>query len=488
MIENVVLEPRADVLIESMRSIGYTFESALADIIDNSISALSKNININFDPNGCSLTIIDDGYGMSLEDLHEAMRWGSKDPLDKRGLHDLGRFGLGLKSASLSQCRKLTVISKMNDHVHGLCWDLDFVRKTGKWTVLYVEEMDNFPNLNILLNQPSGTYVLWENFDKIEVTSKDLVGTIEELLDFSSDYLALVFHQFINEKLSIYVNGLKLPNIDPFLTRNSFTQTLKAEDVIIKDKNGISNRIIVTPYVLPHFSSLTSDEKLTLGKHGDFRNKQGFYIYRNKRLIIWGNWFRMTGQNEIYKNARVKVEIPNSLDEIWSIDVKKSTASIPSIIRNKLFYSVKSAVEKSKKIYTKRAVNQSKIEGYTCIWDTYKDRESTFYRINRELPMIQKLSENMSQEQLELLDILLTDIENNLPRYEIYTNLAQNEEPVAESYENIKNRLISTLQIIAPKTLEELDNVVIPLLNSEPYCKFEKLYDDIMEAFKNGLF
>src|SRR5690606_33153758 len=121
---------------------------------------------------------------------------------------------------------------------------------------------------------------------------------------------------------------------------NSFTQSLKTEDVLIKDKNGISTNIEVTPYVLPHFSSLSNEDKLILGKHDNFRNKQGFYIYRNKRLLIWGTWFRMTTNNELYKNARVKVEIPNTLDDIWNIDIKKSTASIPSIIKSKLFFSV----------------------------------------------------------------------------------------------------------------------------------------------------
>lgn len=487
MNNELILEPRADVLIESMRSIGYTFESALADILDNSISAHAQTIQLNFDPINCSLTIIDDGVGMNKDELNEAMRWGSKDPLDKRNKNDLGRFGLGLKSASLSQCRKLTVVSKVNNQISSLCWDLDYVRKTGQWTVVEVANINILPNIDILLSQDTGTYVLWEHFDKVEITSKDLIGTLEDMLDFAGDYLALVFHQFINEKLCITLNGEKLPNIDPFLTRNSFTQILKAEDVIIKDKNGNINSITVTPYVLPHFSSLSSDEKLTLGKHGEFRNKQGFYVYRNKRLIIWGNWFRITTQNEIYKNARVKVEIPNTLDDIWSIDVKKSTATIPSIIRNKLFYSVKSAIDKSKKIYTKRAINQNKIDGFECIWNTLKNRESVFYRINRDLPLIQKLTESMSQDQIELLDVLLTDIENNLPKYEIYTNMAQNDETKEEQYNDVKNRVKNVLKIILPKTEEEFDDIIKPLLNSEPYCNFSSLYNDLLEEYKNGI-
>lgn len=488
MINDEILEPMADILIESMRSIGYTFESAMADIIDNSISAEATRIAIRFNPNDCHLMFIDNGHGMNKAELTEAMRWGSKDPLEKRSDIDLGRFGLGLKSASLSQCRRLTVVSKIGTEINGMCWDLDHVRKTGKWSViiLSLDEIDSLPDIKSLKGLENGTYVLWENFDKVEVTSKDLISTLEETLDYASDYLALIFHLYIADNLTITLNGTELPKIDPFLTKNSFTQQLKSDPLSIKDNEGVSHQIKIEPYVLPHFNSLTPTEKLMMGKHGEFRNKQGFYIYRNKRLIIWGSWFRMAGNSETYKNARVKVQIPNSLDDIWSIDVKKSNASIPPSIKKQLFYAVKNAIDKSKRIYTQRAINVNKEMGYQCVWDTLRDNDKTFYRINRELPIIQKLSEGMTQEQIDMLDLIFSDIENNMPKYEIFNQIANDDDSDKDDYSSVSERVKSFLALNNVTNLETFDMIIKPLLQSEPYCKYENMYDDLKkELFSN---
>lgn len=481
------LHPRADILIEAMRSIGYTFESALADIIDNSLSASAKNIEITFDPIDCNISIIDDGIGMDKDHLFEAMRWGSKDPLIERDLNDLGRFGLGLKSASFSQCRKLIVVSTSDGvNINGLCWDLDFIRETEEWNILELtqEQIKNLPRIDSLFAKKSGTYVLWTNFDKIEVTSKDLITTIEQLLDYSADYLALVFHRYINRKISISINGRKLPSIDPFLTKNSFTQEFRAEDVVIKDKNGNIQIIKVSPYVLPHFNSLSQDERTMLSKHNDFRNKQGFYIYRNERLIIWGSWFRLVSNNPAFKNARVKVDIPNTLDEIWSIDVKKSSASIPSLIKNKLFASVNKTINKSKNIYTSRTHNPHKEQGYTCVWDTIKERDKTFYKINRELPMLNKLTESMNDEQLKLLDMILIDIENNIPKYEVFNQIANDNDDDVDEERDVLERLVSFIKISMPSSLNDAIVIIETVVCSEPYCKYENIKNEALEEVR----
>lgn len=483
-----ILEPLADILIESMRSIGYSFEAAMADIIDNSISAEASNIDIIFNPEDCHLIFLDDGFGMSKDELTEAMRWGSKDPLKKRGENDLGRFGLGLKSASLSQCRRLTVVSKLNDDINGMCWDLDHVRDTGKWAVITLDKNDiaYLPNIGSLNNKKTGTYVLWQVFDKVEVTSKDLVTTLESILDYAADYLAMIFHLYIAEKITIRMNGTELPKIDPFLIKNSFTQVLKADPLPIKDSEGITREISITPYVLPHFNSLSPEEKLMMGRHGEFRNKQGFYIYRNKRLIVWGSWLRMTTGNEFFKNARVKVEIPNSLDDIWSIDIKKSNAAIPPKIKKQLIYAVNSSISKSKKIYTQRAINVNRELGYQCVWDTLREQDKTYYKINRELPIIQKLSDSLTDSQIKLLDLVLTDIENNVPKYDIFSQIANDGEEKEDKYEDVKDRIKTFLEINNVRNIEMFDNVIKPLLESEPYCNYEQLYEDIKkETFTN---
>lgn len=479
------LEPRADILVEAMRSMGYTFESALADVIDNSITAEATRIDIDFNPSNNVLSIFDNGKGMTYVELIEAMRWGSKDPLIRRDKDDLGRFGLGLKSASLSQCRKLTVISKKDNIIKSLTWNLDVIRNTGEWNIVEndINVIKNQYNIEQIYRHDSGTIVIWENFDKFEAGSKDLTHSIENALDYACDYLSLVFHIFINENLVISVNSRELPKIDPFLRKNSFTQSLKTEDVLIKDKNGIPTNIEVTPYVLPHFSSLSNEDKLILGKHDNFRNKQGFYIYRNKRLLIWGTWFRMTTNNELYKNARVKVEIPNTLDDIWNIDIKKSTASIPSIIKSKLFFSVKESIEKSEKIYTKRAINTNIDKGFNVIWNSYVEGKKSYHKINRELPIITKLTDSLEQSQIDMLEIILSNIESNLPKYEIYTNLSKGIDQKDDDYDEIFSNICSFIRISLPKNLEELNQLIGPILNSEPYCSYPDLYNKILEAF-----
>ena len=483
-----ILEPMADILIESMRSIGYTFESAMADIIDNSIGAEAKKIDILFDSSLCHLIFLDDGHGMNKAELMEAMRWGSKDRLLKRNEHDLGRFGLGLKSASLSQCRKLTVVSKTNNEINGMCWDLDHVRKTNKWSVIVLdqEEIINLPSIQKLFSIKEGTFVLWQDFDKVEVTSKDLVSTLESMIDYAADYLAMIFHMYISEYLTIRINGTELPKIDPFLTKNSYTQVLKADPLTIKDDEGNSHQISIEPYVLPHFNSLTAEERNMMGKHGEFRNKQGFYIYRNKRLIVWGTWFRLVGSNEAYKNARVKVQIPNSLDYIWSIDVKKSSATIPPKIKNQLLYAVKNSINKSKRIYTQRAINVNKELGYQCVWDTLRENDKTFYKINRDLPIIQKLTENMSEDQIQLLDLIFNDIENNLPKYEIFSQIADDHDDNPDNYEKIFERVKMFMHINKVDNLQRFDTIIKPLLKSEPYCKYEHLYEDLRKDIENN--
>lgn len=482
MSDNKNLQPRAEILIESLRSIGYSFQSAVADIVDNSLSAEATEISIKYNPSLNNIVFTDNGYGMNNTELEEAMRFGSKDPLISRSQKDLGRFGLGLNTASLSQCRKFSVFSIKDGKINGYAWDLDIVRDTGDWTVIKYNSKEVSKNkYAIALSQmKSGTCVIWENFDKISVTSRSLKETIETLIDESRDYLALVFHLYINEGVKIIVNNIELKSIDPFLSKSTFTQKFKVEPLDIYDTDGKKQRIKVTPYVLPHFSSLTENEREMVGGKDNYKNKQGFYIYRNKRLIIWGTWFRIVAHNELYRNARVMVEIPNTLDYIWSVDVKKSSASIPPLIRQKLFHSVNQAISSSKNIYTKRARNINKDLGYSCVWDTIVDRDRTSYKINRDLPIIQALTNHLDDNDIKLLEFIFNDIENNLPKYEIYTKLSEGKDDNEKEEANIiKERVLSFFKFSNIIEKSEIENVLNSLFKSEPYCNYTELKDKI---------
>lgn len=274
--------PYAPNLIESMRSIGYSFETALADIVDNSIAANAHNVDIiSICKNDKSfIAIIDDGFGMDKQDLFIAMKYGSYNPNDSRNKNDMGRFGLGLKSASLSQCRKLTVLSKKSGDVNGYTWDLDFIIERGDWILQELETED----IELVLNKTevsltnSGTIVLWENFDRINHTASDFDEYLKELLFSALEHFSLIYHRILNKSFSIRINGNEVVPRDPFLENHKSTQLKREQKIYVDGKE-----ILVKPYILPHINKLTTEDIKKLGGKESLRTEQGFYIYIETR-------------------------------------------------------------------------------------------------------------------------------------------------------------------------------------------------------------
>ena len=415
--------PNAPCLIESMRSLGYSFESAIADLVDNCISAKSKNIYIIQKPaNEPELIIIDDGYGMDSDELIEALRFGSKSPKDKRNEDDLGRYGLGMKSASLSQCRQLIVASKKEDTISCFSWDIDKVNETNDWSVLQYDEksIDALPEINTLKAFSHGTYVLLRNFDRIAEASDDVEEAMQDCISRTKDHLSLVFHRIMSEDgVKIFLNNSELIPKDPFLEHHKGTQPLDEQKIWIDDK-----AIIAKPFILPHMNALTSEDLEMVGGKDDLRANQGFYIYRCRRLIIWGTWFRMENKREINKLARVRVDIPNSLDSIWDIDVKKSTATIPYKIRKQLSATITASILKSGTVIGYRG-SLKRDEGYTYIWERETDRDNNAkYSVNRKHESIQLLYESLNSDQQKLFELILSTIENGLLVGNLYADAA----------------------------------------------------------------
>ena len=157
----------------------------------------------------------------------------------------------------------------------------------------------------------------------------------------------------------------------------------------------------------------------------DLRQFQGFYVYRNRRLIIWGTWFRLIKQNELGKLARVQVDIPNSLDSIWEIDVKKSTASLPAIIRKNLADIVRNAVGSSERVYRYRGRNVQ-TDSLIHVWNPIDDRGKFQCRINREIPIYGMLEEHLDEAGASLLDSFLRILEDSFPYADVYYRMAKN--------------------------------------------------------------
>ncbi len=427
MAKRILNNPSPNVLMNSMRSIGYSFKTAFADIIDNSISANASEIRIYTPINSEELfiTFFDNGEGMSRDELLNAMKYGS-DRIEY-GTLDLGRFGLGLKSASLSQCRKLTVVSKKDNCLSAFSWDLDCVLKNKTWDCLELEktEIDDLPQVNIIKNSKQGTLVIWEDFDILYRKSNGKVfEAISEEVEDAEKHLSLVFHRFINNSfnpLKIYINDDKVKGCDPFLEDNPKTDSQKPSII-----NYLESDIKIQPFILPHMNDLTNEDIDKMGGDDLLRNGQGFYIYRNNRLIIYGTWFRLASANinsELYKYGRIKVDIPNTLDEEWDIDIKKQNANIPKALLASLKKVVSNVRSKSRAKSEKRAKLTLEKDN-NKIWNKGLNRENKeIFFINNDSEFIKNFIDDFGDGEKSKILHLLDIVSSSLPYDDIFNSM-----------------------------------------------------------------
>ena len=479
--------PFAPALIESMRSLGYSFSSAIADLIDNSISANAKNIDIISEPSVEPwLVIIDDGKGMSKNELYEAMRYGSTNPLETRNENDLGRFGLGLKSASLSQCRKLVVVSKQKNEVSAMSWDLDYVIETGQWMLkgFSGDELETFPEIERLKAMCHGTYIYLGEFDRIKESTGDIADTFNKKLSEMNDHIALVFHRFLNNGLKIKVNELEVEARDPFLEYHQATQRKREIPIYINNE-----KILLKPFILPHLSKLTKKDLEKVGGKENLKNEQGFYIYRNKRLIVWGTWFRLERKDELNKLARVRVDIPNSLDYMWSIDIKKSTATLPDIIKKNMYSAVYDSVLGSENVHTYRGRKEKKNKDIDYVWERIKGRDGCHYVINRTIPQLKLLEDTLDDSQIKILNSVIDTLENYFPVQALYVDTAKGnveehknddkKEEMEEAWDDFEKQM----SYVKSNKL----NVLLYLKafqKTEPYCNYPEIKDRIQKEIE----
>lgn len=478
--------PYAPVLIESMRSLGYSFPTAIADLVDNSVSAHANSISILTTPGSDPfLVILDDGRGLSEKEIYEAMRYGSINPLLERAIDDLGRFGLGLKAASLSQCRRLVVASKKDNVINACAWDLDYViQKKGIWALqcFNEEELSEYPYIDRLKNSQHGTYIFLSNFDRIKEGTSNISSTFAQCLDDMAMHLALVFHRFLEEGLSIDVNGLALKARDPFLKYHRATQKKRESNIYINKE-----KIVLQPYILPHASKLAQEDLDKVGGKENLRNEQGFYIYRQKRLIIWGTWFRLERKDELSKLARVMVDIPNSLDSMWSIDVKKSTAVLPDIIKKNMFNAVYESVLSSEKIHTYRGRTEKKRDDIDYVWERKKLREGYAYVINREIPQLKLLEETLTDGQVKMLDSVIKLLEGSFPTSAVYVDVAKGDiEEKSVDDDKIEDLWSELQENMAYVKANNLDVLLYykSFLKVEPYCNYKVIKEKILSEIK----
>lgn len=471
--------PFAPVLMESTRALGYSLESAIADIIDNSISAGASTVDIDFPPHETMpyISILDDGCGMSDEEIDNAMRYGSQSSLSDRNARDLGRFGLGMKTASLSQCRCLTVVSKIGRKVVARRWDLDEVYSRGSWALMKLEsdDLNDLPDIyQELLKKKSGTLVIWQKLDRLLNATTSPEKLMSRQMEYVGNHLSLVFHRYLSSEkgispLQIRKNGLAIEPKDPFLVGKS-TQYQDDEQFSIDNQN-----VSVCTYLLPHINKLTNQEKNSLGGTEGLTKDQGFYIYRNKRLLVWGTWFRMHRKDEMSKYARIRVDIPNSLDHLWTLDIRKSSAVPPDILKSHLSRIIDRVTKGSFRVVTVRGKRETD-SNTNHLWTKLRLQDGGVqYSLNREHPYLEMLRGRIDAQDRNILESYLKLTEDNIPLNQLYIDL-NNEERVNVRKENELEReaMLQLKDLLGNVQNDPNRNDYIQLLLlTVPFCKFK---------------
>ena len=437
--ETISLAPSPAALLESLRSIGYTVETALADIVDNSISAGASNVSVRFlwSDGKPWVAVMDDGCGMSAENLKEAMRFGTQSPLLMREMHDLGRFGLGLKTASISQCRRLTVCSKSGYSISACEWDLDYLAAAGSddWMlkILSAEEQRDDKLLSklcadFLASLYSGTAVIWRGMDAMLAGTEriDSERKFSEMMNQTREHLETVFHRYISpdpgqKAIRIDFNNSPLVAFNPFGPNIPARQELPVEKVSV---NGES--IEVQPYVLPHQNKVSRAEYDRYAGEGGYLQNQGFYVYRNRRLIVKATWFRLIKKEELNKLIRVRIDIPNSLDYIWAINVDKSQVTPPEIVRKQLKNIIQRISGAGKQVYERKAakiINRNVVP----IWCREISEGKISYSINLDHPLLNDPLEALPPNTRSRIERVFNVIAQSFPTDAFYTDKANDE-------------------------------------------------------------
>lgn len=350
-VNGVEVIPGARRLIQSLRDMGYEFAAAVADLIDNSIEARANNVRVDVEWNGedSYVMIADNGIGMSAQQLREALRFGSERDYDTE---DLGKFGLGLKTASLSQCLRLTVASRQNENradINSYCWDFDHIKATNRWEILPVRPLDLQAQARQHLKETTGTVVIWERLDRIlgyrrpdgESARKQLNTMCREL----EEHMAMVFHRFLEgavrgKRLAIYLNGNKVAPWDPFARSEANTQKLEPVVLRVEQEKGKSD-VVLEPYVLPAQARFSSQEAFNRASGpAKWNRQQGFYIYRADRMIQSGGWCNLRTMDEHHKLARIALYFSPKVDEEFKINVPKMRVALPASIREDVLKAI----------------------------------------------------------------------------------------------------------------------------------------------------
>jgi len=480
--------PHAMAMLEALRGLGYSTSAALADIIDNSISAGAKEVGVDFFWNGAAsrISIMDNGRGMVDAELERAMRLGDKNPLDVRASHDLGRFGMGLKTASFSQCRRLTVKTIKNGTEGCLRWDLDELAANpeGGWLLFEGPAAGSAVHLDALSDAKSGTLVLWELMDRI-VTDGYSVDNFNDLIDTVEAHLAMIFHRLLQgprAKLKLLLNGKPVAPWDPFMSGDS----AKPWTSPVTNHSTSYGNVAVQCHVLPHRDKLTAAEFEENAGPAGWTAQQGFYVYRNERLLVAGGWLglgnaRAWNREEAHRLARIRLDIPNTADADWKIDVRKSTARPPVSLRPWLMTLAENTRERARRVFAYRGT-PAPAQGNVPIeqaWRVDRLKSGMRYRIDQNHPSIAAVLASAGGLQ-PLIQSMLRVIEETVPVQRIWLDTAENKETPRTNFDGEPNAAIIEVATVLFEDLIERKGLSAEearksMLRTEPFQKYPTL-------------
>jgi len=411
-----------------MRDVGYTLGSALADVIDNSITARARKVRILAETTDADarIAVLDDGRGMTADELMDAMRLGSRSPLESRDGDDLGRFGLGMKTASFSQCRRLTVVTRQAGRTSVARWDLDMVLKTDDWLVEIPADDETIPWSEDL--ESDGTMVLWERLDRLVGPHGEGQDDLVRRLDEAARHLEMVFHRFLSgerglRRVSLSLNNRSLVPFDPFHSDHPATIAGPPETIRVGRQN-----VTIQTFTLPHHKKVSPEEWERFAGPGGYVRNQGFYVYRARRLIIYGTWFGLARQMELTKLARVRIDMPNSLDSDWKVDIKKASAQPPPHIRQRLRQLIETIGANSKNVYTRRGRRLA--DSRLPVWQRVQDKNQISYRVNSEHPMIADFAGGLPGALKAAFSEVLEIVSSAMPMDAIFADVSGHPESV----------------------------------------------------------
>ena len=430
-----VADPNPEYLIKSIAEQGYSLESSLADLMDNSISAKADKIEvlIKMDQEPFTLFIADNGGGMNEEGLKASMQFPSSSPEDTRHALDLGRFGLGMKTASFSQTRCFTVLSrkKGTKFYSGRTWDVNYLKKAGKWRLLVNTEEEiqklcaqyrslSEGYLNRFENFEANTIVIWRGLYKFENYLEEgsrQYALKKQITEVTTDYLSLVFHRFMERKvnqLQIRINNNLISSFNPFPT-----QVTDFRPIEYKQKNFSTDTIKIEGFVLPSRSIDETQSGISIWttKNRSLMDMEGIYIYRTDRLIHFGGWNGLIKKVPRLQLARLRVEVGNSVDHLLHLNVSKSQVIIPhDLVTAFEKYIEELKIEAEREFFNKgiRKFSNNRAEDNVQLFERKASNKGTLLELNNNFLLLRALRSELKKEQLTKLNLLIRMINTRI--------------------------------------------------------------------------